>query len=80
MRNRFQTKQKEKEVNKILSQQERIIPQQPELVDVSEVIIDKGNPNKMTYAQQHGLQESMRRFGFLQPIIIDQQNKFVSLF
>lgn len=45
------------------------------LVKLSEVKVDKSNPNKLTDSQMHGLHESMKRFGYLHPIILDQDNK-----
>lgn len=42
---------------------------------ISDLIIDDTNPNKMTLDQMKGLRESMKRFGYLTPIIVDQDNK-----
>lgn len=52
-----------------------IVVRKLELVDVDSLIFDPDNPNIMTQEQMTGLRGSMQRFGFLVPIIIDQNNK-----
>ena len=49
---------------------------EPELkhVDVNKIKLDPDNPNVMTDEQMAALKESMERFGYLEPIIIDQHN------
>lgn len=47
----------------------------PLKVKISEISFDQENPNQMTDEQMNGLREAMKRFGYLQPIIIDQNNK-----
>ena len=42
---------------------------------ISDITIDQTNPNKMSLDQMKGLRESMKRFGYLTPIIVDQDNK-----
>jgi len=44
-------------------------------IAIAELVYDKTNPNRMTKEQMQGLQESMKRFGYLTPVIIDQNNK-----
>ena len=44
-------------------------------IAVDSLVFDPDNPNKMTQQEMQGLKESMQRFGYLTPIIIDQNNK-----
>jgi DNA modification methylase len=43
-------------------------------IKIDDVRLDTENPNKMTQAQMAGLRQSMQRWGYLTPIIIDQNN------
>lgn len=43
-------------------------------VKISDVKFDDQNPNQMTREQMAGLRQSMNRWGYLTPIIIDQNN------
>jgi 16S rRNA G966 N2-methylase RsmD len=43
-------------------------------VKLSDLQFDKTNPNTLTQDQMAGLRESMKKFGYLTPIIIDQKN------
>jgi len=43
-------------------------------VDIDNVSIDPENPNKMSGDQMSGLKASMEKFGYLEPIIVDQNN------
>lgn len=54
---------------------ETIIEPTAEKIKISELVFDQTNPNKMTPKQMQGLRESMKRFGYLTPIVIDQNNK-----
>jgi ParB-like chromosome segregation protein Spo0J len=42
---------------------------------IQDLKLDPDNPNKMTQQQLAGLEESMVRFGYLTPIVVDQDNK-----
>lgn len=44
-------------------------------IQLDKLIFDKDNPNEMTKEQMEGLRQSMRKFGYLTPVIIDQNNK-----
>jgi ParB-like chromosome segregation protein Spo0J len=44
-------------------------------VKISDLVFDKTNPNQMSQDQMKGLRSSMQRFGYLTPIVIDQDNK-----
>lgn len=44
------------------------------MVNINDLKVDGDNPNIMTTAQEKALEESMNRFGYLTPIIIDQDN------
>ncbi len=44
-------------------------------VKLSSLKFDDTNPNKLNEKQMHGLRESMNKFGYLTPIIVDQNNK-----
>lgn len=41
-------------------------------VKINDLKFDKSNPNQLTREQMAGLRESMQKFGYLTPIIIDQ--------
>lgn len=43
-------------------------------IKISDIRLDKANPNQMSREQMAGLRESMNRWGYLTPIIIDQNN------
>src|SRR5689334_25085825 len=47
------------------------------IVDISTIQFDENNPNKLTDKQMEGLRQSMLRYGYLTPIIIDQNNMIV---
>ena len=47
------------------------------IVDISTIQFDENNPNKLTDKQMEGLRQSMLRYGYLTPIIIDQNNLIV---
>jgi DNA modification methylase len=44
-------------------------------IKISDLVFDENNPNQMTQQQMAALRKAMERYGFLQPIIIDQNNK-----
>jgi len=44
-------------------------------IRLKDLKFDKTNPNVMTEEQKEGLRKSMERFGYTQPVIIDQNNK-----
>ena len=44
---------------------------------VSEILLDPDNPNVMTEDEMQRLRNSMEKYGFLFPIIIDQKNQIV---
>jgi hypothetical protein len=44
-------------------------------VKIKDLKLDRANPNIMTKEQEEGLRESMSKFGYLAPIVIDQNNK-----
>src|SRR5215831_1887097 len=48
-----------------------------ELIDVpiDDIKLDPTNPNQMTQKQMQGLKQSMERWGYLTPVIIDQNNQ-----
>lgn len=46
-------------------------------VDISTIKFDETNPNELTKEQMHGLRISMQTYGYLTPIIIDQNNMIV---
>lgn len=46
-----------------------------ETVDISTIKFDESNPNQLNKEQMTGLEKSMNRFGYLTPIIIDQNGK-----
>jgi ParB-like chromosome segregation protein Spo0J len=54
-----------------------IFVRQLEAVKIADLKFDKDNPNIMTEDQMNGLQESMQKYGYLAPIIIDQHNKII---
>lgn len=41
-------------------------------IAISELVFDKTNPNQLTQEQMHGLHRSMERFGYLTPIVVDE--------
>lgn len=43
-----------------------------QLVSIAKIKLDLTNPNVMTSEQIEGLRESVRRFGYLDPVILDQ--------
>jgi DNA modification methylase len=42
------------------------------LVPVAKIKLDPSNPNEMSKEQMNGLRESFRRFGYLDPVILDE--------
>lgn len=44
---------------------------------VENIKLDETNPNEMSKIKMQGLKETIRKFGFLEPIIIDQDNVMV---
>jgi 16S rRNA G966 N2-methylase RsmD len=44
-------------------------------VKIADLVFDDTNPNQMSQEQMQGLRKSMERFGYLTPIVIDQDNK-----
>ncbi len=42
------------------------------MIPLDKIKFDPSNPNKMTEAEMNGLRESMRRFGYLDPVILDK--------
>jgi len=44
------------------------------LVPISDIIMDDTNPNQMTDIQMEGLMKSLETFGFVEPIIVNQNN------
>lgn len=47
------------------------------LIPTSQVELDPDNPNQMTDIQMEGLKQSLEKFGFVEPIIINQDNLLV---
>ena len=45
-----------------------------EYVNIDDLKFDPDNPNQLTDKEMHGLSESFKRFGYLSPIVIDQNN------
>lgn len=43
-------------------------------IKIDDLKFDKTNPNRLTQEQMSGLRQSMKRFGYLTPIVIDQHN------
>jgi DNA modification methylase len=43
-------------------------------VDISTIVFDETNPNKLNAKQMEGLRQSMLEYGYLTPVIIDQNN------
>ena len=43
------------------------------MIPVGSVRLDPDNPNVMSEEQMDGLRESMRRFGYLDPIVVDEE-------
>src|SRR5215510_16311120 len=43
-------------------------------VDINSLIFDETNPNKLNQKQMEGLRQSMLKYGYLTPVIIDQNN------
>jgi ParB-like nuclease domain len=41
---------------------------------IADLVIDPDNPNYMTEEQMEALRESMRKFGYLAPVTVDQDN------
>ncbi len=52
----------------------QILQHQLITVKISDLKFDPSNPNEMSEKQMQGLRESMKRFGYLTPVIIDQNN------
>jgi len=48
-----------------------------DIVDVNTIKLDPDNPNQLNDKQMSGLAESIRQFGYLQPVIIDQNDVIV---
>ena len=48
-----------------------------ELIKLNEIKIDNSNPNVMPRAKMEALIESIRKFGELQPIVIDKENLII---
>ncbi len=44
-------------------------------IKIENLIFDKSNPNIMNQEQMAGLRKAMERFGYLSPIIVDQNNQ-----
>lgn len=47
------------------------------LIPITDVQLDPTNPNQMTDIQMDGLSESLKMFGFVEPIIVNQDNMLV---
>ena len=47
-------------------------------IRVDSVKTDKANPNKMTMQQMFALEKSMHRFGYLTPIIVDEETMTIA--
>ena len=45
-----------------------------ETIDIDTIKFDETNPNKLTTKQMEGLAKSMQTYGYLTPVIIDQNN------
>lgn len=52
-----------------------ILTHMPVMVPISDIQTDGNNPNVMTESQMTALKESMKTYGFLTPIVVDQDNK-----
>lgn len=48
-----------------------------ERANIDDLLLDDSNPNVMTDQQMVGLVKSMEKYGYLTPVIIDQNNKVV---
>lgn len=58
------------------AQQEELIEQHPIIkLKIAALVFDPSNPNVMTDKQMHGLRASMQKFGYLTPVVVDQNNK-----
>ena len=44
---------------------------------VENIKLDKDNPNEMDDLKMQGLSETIKKFGFLEPIVVDQNNMMV---
>jgi DNA modification methylase len=44
-------------------------------IKIKDLVFDPSNPNVMTDRQMHGLRMSMRKFGYLTPLVVDMHNK-----
>jgi DNA modification methylase len=44
-------------------------------VKIADLVFDPSNPNVMTEKQMHGLRASMQKYGYLTPVVIDENNK-----
>ena len=44
-------------------------------IKIDDLKFDPSNPNKLTQEQEAGLRQSMQRWGYLTPVIVDQNNK-----
>lgn len=52
----------------------RIKQYQIENLKIDDLKFDKTNPNQLNQQQMHALRESMSKFGYLTPVIVDQNN------
>ena len=44
-------------------------------IKISDLVFDPSNPNVMTDEQMNGLRLSLRKYGYLTPVVVDNQNK-----
>ena len=45
-----------------------------EEIDIDSLKFDETNPNQLSQEQMHGLRKSMETYGYLTPIVVDQNN------
>jgi DNA modification methylase len=44
-------------------------------IKIKDLVFDPSNPNVMTDKQMHGLRQSMQKYGYLTPVVVDMNNK-----
>lgn len=68
----IKTTELQKEVLKKLNKKDKIL--EPKLVKlrISELKDDPDNPNEMTEAEEEALDLSMKKYGFISPVVVDQ--------
>ena len=54
--------------------EETIKTHEAEEIDIDSLKFDETNPNQLSQEQMHGLRKSMETYGYLTPIVVDQNN------